>query len=198
MKRFSLAGERSALSANNISRLLFAILLAFCPLGSLFAQTTSTTQTIERVTAGQRVPEEFWTTEFEFYDHEKVYTKTLEEYRGKPILLSFWMVYCGPCMASFPILNGFKAKYGDNLVILPVNSFERDSIPIIHARFSKRDESYRMPVIINDNYLNQVFPHGPIPHYIWIQPDGKLGGVTRRTFVTEENIANFVGENGTE
>lgn len=167
------------------------VLLALSPMGSIYAQETSTT--IPRVSAGQRVPEEFWTKEFQFYDHEKVYTQTLEEYRGKPILLSFWMVHCGPCMASFPVLNGFKAKHGDDLIILPVNSFERDSVPVIDHAFSKRDTSYRMPVVIHDDYLQYMFPHGPIPHYIWIQLDGRVGAVTRRTFVTDSMIAEFVG-----
>src|SRR5690606_17088494 len=117
----------------------------------------------------------------------------LEQYKGKPILLGFWMVYCGPCIASFPKLNAFKDKYGEDLVILPVNSLARDSIPVIDHVLSKKGPEYRMPMIIQDVFLSSLFPHGPIPHYIWIQPDGKVGAITRRTFVTDSMISQFLG-----
>ena len=151
---------------------------------------------IQPITAGMRLPEEFWTTEFQFYDHEKVYTQTLEQYKGKPIILGFWSIYCGACKFSFPFLGEMAAQYPDDIIVLPVNSQMRETTDAIERSYKRMPESdkYKLPApsIIFDEYLKYLFPHRPIPHYIWIQADGKIGGITRRSFLTESNILNLI------
>lgn len=165
------------------------VLLAFSPMGSIYAQETSIPN--PRVSAGQRVPEEFWTKEFQFYDHEKVYTQTLEQYRGKPIILAFWSIYCGSCISSFPLLNESLAKYGDDLAVLPVNSYDMD-LTVVGRVMGRFDNSHRLTGIMFDDYLRVIFPHGPIPHYVWIRPNGTVGAITVKSFLTMDNIAKFV------
>lgn len=166
------------------------VLLALSPMGSIYAQETSTT--IPRVSAGQRVPEEFWTKEFQFYDHEKAYTQTLEEYRGKPLILAFWSNTCSVCINTFPFLNQMKSKYAEALYVVLVNPYQRDSIAAIDLRFSRLDSGYQMPSIIGDDYLKQLFPHGPVPHYIWLNGQGRVSAVTTRILLDEDNILKML------
>ena len=43
------------------------------------------------------------------------------ELKGKVIILDFWAVWCGPCIATFPHLREWQEKYGDKgLVIIGV------------------------------------------------------------------------------
>jgi thiol-disulfide isomerase/thioredoxin len=49
---------------------------------------------------------------------------------GKPALLNFWAIYCGPCVAEIPELNGLKEKYGDrmNFLALTENTCKDDDL----------------------------------------------------------------------
>ncbi len=38
-----------------------------------------------------------------------------------PVLVSFWALWCGPCLKELPHLEGFAAEYGDRLTVLAVN-----------------------------------------------------------------------------
>jgi thiol-disulfide isomerase/thioredoxin len=47
--------------------------------------------------------------------------KSLRDLKGKVVLLDFWAVWCGPCIATFPHLQHLQESYGDKgLVILGI------------------------------------------------------------------------------
>ncbi len=37
-----------------------------------------------------------------------------ENLKGKVVLLDFWATWCGPCKASFPVMNELQKTYGTN------------------------------------------------------------------------------------
>jgi len=52
-------------------------------------------------------------------------TSTLEDLKGRAVVLTFWTDYCQPCMAQMPLVLQSVAAHGDQIVFVPVYSRER-------------------------------------------------------------------------
>ena len=52
-------------------------------------------------------------------------TSTLEQLKGRAVVLTFWVDYCQPCMAQMPVVMESVAAHGDRVVFLPVYSREK-------------------------------------------------------------------------
>lgn len=51
--------------------------------------------------------------------------KSLEDLKGKVVILDFWATWCGPCVASFPNIKELRAHYSpEDLVIIGVTSLQ--------------------------------------------------------------------------
>ncbi|BDT24178.1 TlpA family protein disulfide reductase [Citrobacter freundii] len=46
----------------------------------------------------------------------------LERWRGKAIYLNFWSAGCGGCLAEMDALEALSKKWGDNVVVVAVNT----------------------------------------------------------------------------
>ena len=46
----------------------------------------------------------------------------IKSLRGKYVLIDFWGIWCGPCVAEMPQVKEFQEKHKDKLVVLGINS----------------------------------------------------------------------------
>lgn len=113
---------------------------------------------------------------------------------GKIVLLDFWAVYCGPCIASFPQLRKWHEKYADKgLVIIGVTGFynfqwddQTGTAVKSESKVSKADEramlakfakSYDLMhriAITSDDTLFDYYGGFSIPHVVVIDREGKI------------------------
>ena len=91
---------------------------------------------------------------------------TVEELRGKVVLVDFWTYTCVNCIRTFPYLREWNAKYADDgLVIVGVHSpefdFEKDYSNVLQAT---KDNGITWPVAQDndfktwENYSNRFWP----------------------------------------
>jgi thiol-disulfide isomerase/thioredoxin len=46
---------------------------------------------------------------------------SLDQFKGKAVLLDFWATWCGPCRITMPLLENLQKEYPDTLVLLAIN-----------------------------------------------------------------------------
>ncbi len=79
------------------------------------------------------------------FEDAKGKSHTLDEYRGKYVLVNFWATWCVPCRTEMPTLDGLQAKLGgDKFQVVPIGTL-RTTLPGVH-RFFGQEKITHLPV----------------------------------------------------
>lgn len=112
---------------------------------------------------------------------------SLEQFRGKWILLDFWATWCGPCVAKIPTVEKLRKSHEEQLVVIGVNH-DRELNPLLDYA---RENELSWPQF----HFEPVRPEfaanlgiSSIPIYFLIDPNGKLCAILNSDdFETEVN-----------
>jgi len=66
------------------------------------------------------------------------YQKLLQQYRGKPLLVTFWATWCEPCRDEYPMLNELAKRYAPQGLKVVGISMDDDGDRILMRRFLAR------------------------------------------------------------
>ena len=146
---------------------------------------------------GRRVPEDFWTKEHLFFINGDTVRKTLEEHRGKMLVLDFWFSGCSPCLIHQKDIREFVSEYPQDLAVVMVNSVKtKENYDVIKKRYQngrfKQFGVDDVESIIEDQYLSVLFPSTSYPHYSWINHLGILQLSTYRNLLDKKYVAPFI------
>ena len=101
---------------------------------------------------------------------------TLDQYKGKVIVLNFWSAACGPCVAEMPSLDQLAGYYDEkDLMIVPVNvdPLQKEDIQGFYD-----ENRYRYLKIYRDptRASQQALKWEGLPATFILNKDGKLVG----------------------
>lgn len=110
----------------------------------------------------------------------------LAGFKGKPVLLSFWATWCGPCRRELPVLNSLYSKYKDDgLVVVGVNDEDKGV-----ARKHLEKEGIGFPTLHDRKHaVHRMFRVGSIPTVVLVDKDGIVAQVFRGSHGEDEFAA---------
>ncbi|MEK9199684.1 TlpA family protein disulfide reductase [Ureibacillus sp. FSL E2-3493] len=98
---------------------------------------------------------------------------TLEEYRGKVLIINFWASWCGPCQQEAPHLKAFYDNMPDNVELLAINITSSE----IRKNIEKFIDLYdlKFPIFLDlDKSLEKSFKVLTYPTTIIVDANGIL------------------------
>ena len=105
-----------------------------------------------------------------FIDGKKL---SLDDLKGKVVLLDFWYPNCGPCMESMPYLQALWTKYKDSgLVFLGVNAIEGQAdfvMPLVNSK-----KWGMIPLRGTEKWCSDVYNVRGFPSTFLIGGDGRV------------------------
>ena len=112
----------------------------------------------------------------------------LSAFKGKLLILDFWATWCSPCRTMLPIGDSLNRVFTGKAVILPV-TYESEKIagPVLHSILAKGGPSVGIELYAN-TVLHRLFPHQVIPHYVWIDPAGRVRAITEAPAINPISI----------
>jgi thiol-disulfide isomerase/thioredoxin len=119
--------------------------------------------------------------------------RSLEELRGRVVVLDFWATWCPPCLAMIPVLDELHAQWGPRgVAFLGVNS-DGGGITAAELQAFAREHPMPYPTVVDDGTVNALYKVRALPQLVIIGRDGAV----RRTFLgytTRDTIARALGE----
>jgi thiol-disulfide isomerase/thioredoxin len=122
---------------------------------------------------------------------------SLEQYRGKVVLVNFWATWCGPCLTEMPWLIEFQQKYADRgFTILGISMDDegkKDVEPFLREeRFDVGGQKLALnyPILLGNDELAGKYNVFGMPTSVLISRDGKkvrtyVGLINHDTMVRE-------------
>jgi thiol-disulfide isomerase/thioredoxin len=110
------------------------------------------------------------------------YQKLLEQYKGKPLLVTFWATWCEPCRDEYPMLNELAKQYAPQGLKVVGVSLDQEGDLILMRRFLARYKpifpNYRKKKGEEDAFVQAVLPgwNGSIPASVFYGKDGQQVG----------------------
>jgi thiol-disulfide isomerase/thioredoxin len=96
---------------------------------------------------------------------------SLDQYRGRVVILDFWATWCGPCRMSMPVLEQLQQQYSKNLALLAINIEEP---PELVKNYVQRQKISSTVLLDQDGKIGRTYHSDSIPMQVLIDKDGVI------------------------
>ena len=94
---------------------------------------------------------------------------SLEQFRGKIVLLDFWATWCEPCRMTMPVVERLSREYSNDVVLLAVNLMETQK----EVERYVAEEGIQSHVLLDKNgSVGRIYGAESIPMQFLIDRDG--------------------------
>ena len=151
--------------------ILLALVL-LCGCGKTVTSNTTPTTTPETTKPTETVSAAAPNFTMYTLEGEKV---SLDDFKGKPIVLNFWASWCGPCKNEMPELEAAYKEYGERIHFLMVNLTDGVDDTVEKASTYIAQQGYTFPVYY-DKDLSGATAYGvsSIPFTLFINAEGDI------------------------
>ena len=149
-----------------------------------------------RLNVGQQIPDELWTASLVSVSPETEKLISLQNYKGKAIIIDFWASWCSACLKNMPLLDSIHRARKPQLQVLMMNAssstigFEKEKQFI--RDFLTRHSEFSTPLVLRNDTLQIPFNLRTVPKYVWIGADGNIKAITGHEKLTNQNINKFL------
>ncbi|MFW6074233.1 MAG: TlpA family protein disulfide reductase [Chloroflexota bacterium] len=131
-------------------------------------------------------------SEFELEPIEGGDPVSLEDLRGKVVLLNFWASWCGPCEDEIPILIEASRQFPDDVVLVGIDTMDNRESAI-----EMMEEFGINYMVLDDNGSasgSVAVDYGlvGVPENYVVDADGKLVAMRRGEFQTVQQVLDIV------
>ena len=96
---------------------------------------------------------------------------SLQDYRGKYVLLNFWALWCAPCREEMPALNRLDAAVGGNFEVVTVAT-GRNSPAAVDKFFAEEGLNHLTKYYDKGFAMAQAMGVVGLPVSVFVDPDG--------------------------
>lgn len=97
---------------------------------------------------------------------------SLEDLKGKVVLINFWATWCPPCRAEMPSLNNLYKEFSNNKAIIFI-TVDADANYTKAKKFLDK-KNYELPLYVVASDIPQQLFSGSLPTTIILDKQGKL------------------------
>src|SRR3546814_926779 len=114
---------------------------------------------IKPLQVGDTIPEHLWHLPLQVVNHpEGRDTITLNDYRGKLIILDFWGRYCPACIRALPVLDSLNKHFDGAVAPIAISDY-KERTDREKGLLKSLSLSIDIPIVLENRLLKELFPH---------------------------------------
>jgi thiol-disulfide isomerase/thioredoxin len=167
-----------------------AILLHLPVVGQTQMKSFKVVERLSHLEIGSKFPD----LEFSNAFYHSKPTLRLSDFKGKAVIIDIWAPWCSPCLSSLPKIDTLQKEFQNDLQFVLITREGKEFSKKTYETVTSRKQLAKLPVIVEDSLIS--FIPRVIPHYIWIDKNGTIKGITGSDELTGTNIRKLItGDN---